>query len=248
MKLKFHFVVGVEGTGHHMIKALMHEQLKRDDSIFEGEWHKFLAEHWDYDLRFKNSNNLVGILTRKDLKNNLLNTFNKYKNQRILHLFEHTSFPYEQPREPLRRPDIIEFSDIMEDFRDFIEVQYLVLYRNPIAATYSAIRRDFTSNIYHQAKIAESNFIYIERQFTQIPKDHYRVVHFEEFLKNPEDYSHKLIDWWGLDPSAVMQGVSNLIKPSGLSKIPKDAKSFLEDFFGERRIQQWQEFYGSNQL
>ncbi|MCW6036488.1 hypothetical protein K4A83_09440 [Spirulina subsalsa FACHB-351] len=248
MSLKFHFVVGVEGTGHHMIRAVLSNHINQSDSVFEGKWHKILAEHWDCELRLKNDKKLFGLSKNTNLKKALRSAFEEYKQQNVIHLFENSSFPYEQPRATLRRPDIIEFSALMEDIQDCVEVQYLILYRNPISATYSAIRRKFTDNIYLQAKIAESNFIYIERQFSTIPKDNYRVIHFEEFLDQPEEHLRKLADWWRLDYKTVAPGLLKLRKPSGLSKVPEEDKEFLESFFNSQRIAQWEGFYNSNKL
>ncbi|MGD1860557.1 MAG: hypothetical protein ACFB0E_11375 [Leptolyngbyaceae cyanobacterium] len=242
--MKFLFVIGVEGTGHHMIGSILSDYTKRDDSVFEGEWHDLLANHWDYE-KFKKHEGLFSFIGQKDLKDKLKNIFQKYEANQVKNLFEHTSFPYEQPRESLRRPDIINFEELT---KDTIDVKYLVLYRNPIAATYSAIRRKFTDNVYYQARIAESNYIYIERQFSQVPDNKYRVVHFEEFLENPEHYGKKLSEWWELEHEVVEVGLKNLRKPSGMSKIPGDSRKFLENFFSEARLNQWQEFYNSNKL
>lgn len=246
--MRFHFVVGVEGTGHHMIRAVLSNHMNQSDSVFEGKWHKILAEHWDCELRLRNDKKLFGSSKYADLRKALRSAFEEYKEQNVTHLFENSSFPYEQPRAPLRRPDIIEFSELMEDFQDFIEVQYLILYRNPISATYSAIRRKFTDNIYFQAKIAESNFLYIERQFSTIPKANYRIIHFEEFLSQPEKHLKKIADWWELDYRIVAPGLSKLRKPSGLSKIPEEDKEFLESFFNSQRIAQWKGFYNDKKL
>lgn len=136
----------------------------------------------------------------------------------------------------------------MRDVQDSVATQYSVLYRNPISATYSAIRRKFTDNVYFQAKIAESNFIYIERQFSTIPKEKYRIVHFEEFLSQPEEHLKRLADWWKIDYDLIASGLSNLRKPSGLSKIPEGEKDFLESFFNSQYVEQWKEFYNSNKL
>jgi len=244
----FFFVVGVEGTGHHMTGAVLSNYAKRQDSVFEGEWHQLLIDHWDCETRWKKSQQKAVFSKRQELAKDLNNIFKKYKSQKIINLFEYTSFPYEQPREALRRPDIIEFSQLMAEFKDFIDVKYLILYRNPIAATYSAIRRGFTDNIYLQSRIVESNFIYIERQFGNIYPQSYRVIHFEEFLDKPEEHLEKLADWWNLDHETVSEGLTKLRMPSGLSKIPKEEKEFLEGFFNSKRIDQWKEFYDSNRL
>ena len=229
--MKFLFLIGVEGTGHHMIRALLADYLKRDDFA---------------DKRFKLENQIQEFSRFKNIKQELQRIFQWYKNQNVTHLFlSLPSFPYLQPRESLRRPDIIDFADLVHDS---IEIKYLILYRNPISATYSAIRRGFTNNIHLQAKIVESNFIYIEKQFSQLPKEFYRVLHFEEFLDEPLLYSKKVSAWWELDEEIVLKGLKNLRQPLLPSQIPAKPKAILDKFFTERRIEQWKSFYQSNRL
>lgn len=247
--MQFLFTVGVEGTGHHLIGTLLSDYGKRNDSIFEGEWHKPLYEHWDFEVRWKNAQKKSISSEYKELQKKLRSAFNKHTSQQIVNCFEYTSFPYEQPRESLRRPDLIEFSDLMAEFKDVIDVKYLVLYRDPIETTYSAIRRGFTDNVYLQAKIIESNHINLERQFSQMPDADYKVMHFDKFLNQPEAHLKKLADWWNLDYETVAQGLTRIRKPSGVAGVNDEIVGFLKDFFNEKRIQQWTSFYnGSNQL
>ncbi len=245
-KIKFLFLIGVEGTGHHMIRAVLAEYFKQDNFIDQGNWHNLLSHYWDAAQRVQIENETSDASKFQNIKEELEQIFQEYKNQNITHLFESTSFPYCLPRQSLRRPDIIDFADLVNP--DLIETKYLILYRNPVSTTYSAIRRGFTDNIYLQAKIVESNLIYIEKQFSQLPKTSYKTLHFEEFLDNPKLYSQKLSDWWDLDPDIVLKGLENLRQPLPYSQIPVKEKEILEKFFTQKRINQWESFYQSNQI
>ncbi|ELS03747.1 TIGR03032 family protein [Xenococcus sp. PCC 7305] len=245
-KMKFLFLVGVEGTGHHMIRAILANCFEQDHFVPQGEWHQLLLNYWDASQRFKIENETPDCSKSKNIREELAHIFQSYSNQNATHLFESlSSFPCYQPRQTLRRPDIIDFADIVSDL---IEVKYLILYRNPVSATYSAIRRGFTDNIYLQAKIVESNLIYIDKQFSQLPQTSYKVLHFEEFLDNPTLYSKKIADWWNLDRETVVQGLANFRQPFPYSQIPTKEKEILENFFTQKRINQWQNFYTSNQI
>ena len=246
-KIKFLFLIGVEGTGHHMIRSVLADYCQQDNFVEHGKWDELLVDYWDADKRFKIENETQESSKFTNIREKLASIFQGYKNQNVTHLFESVaSFPYCQPRQSLRRPDIIEFEDLVSS--DLVETKYLILYRNPVSTTYSAIRRGFTDNIYLQAKIVESNLIYIEKQFSQLPKESYKVMHFEVFLDDPILYSKQLSQWWNLDEEIVLKGLENLRQPLPYSQIPTKEKEILENFFTPRRIHQWESFYNSNKI
>ncbi|NEQ45240.1 MAG: hypothetical protein F6K00_17435 [Leptolyngbya sp. SIOISBB] len=239
------FLIGVEGTGHHMMGRVLSGYKTRPDSIVEGRWHDLLLERWNYESCLKCYPVSSLGFKEKSLKDELKAIIKEYEEAHYLNLFEYTSFPYDQPREALRRPDILEFHDLLNDI---IEIKYLVMYRNPITATYSAVRRNFTDNIYLQAKIAESNYIYIERQLSQISPTYYRTLHFEDFLDDPQYYGQKLAAWWNLDYETIENSFPKLRKPAGFSGIPENSLHFLESFFNEKRLSQWKDFYYKHKI
>ena len=245
-KMKFLFLIGVEGTGHHMIRAILANYLEQDNFVAQGKWHKLLLNYWDASQRFKIENETYNSSKITNIKEELARIFQFYNEQNVTHLLESvSSFPCYQPRQSLRRPDIIDFAEIA---KDLIEVKYLILYRNPVSATYSAIRRGFTDNIYLQAKIVESNLIYIEKQFSQLPKTSYKVLHLEDFWANSILYSTKIADWWNLDHETIVKGLENLRQPFPYSQIPIKERETLEQFFTQKRINQWQSFYQNNKI
>lgn len=155
------------------------------------------------------------------------------------------SFPFNNPRNTLRRPDIIELTDII---KDLMEYKLLVLYRNPILATYSGIRRGFTDNVRLQAKIVEDNLIYIASQMSTIDKALYKVIDFDEFLVHPIAYVKPLAVWWDLDEELLIKGLQNIHKHTQIEEIPIETKKILTEFFTEARISQWKKFYSSNKF
>ncbi|MEM9271893.1 MAG: TIGR03032 family protein [Cyanobacteria bacterium P01_F01_bin.143] len=244
-KMQFLFLIGVEGTGHHMIRAILDPYFKQDNFVDQGKWHELLLDYWDAAKRFQLEKTKAQSSQIKNIHEKLKTIFQDYRSQQVTHLFESVSFPYYQPRQAIRRPDIIDFAELV---KDFVEVKYLLLYRNPVSAAYSAIRRGFTDNVYLQAKIVESNLIYIEQQFSQLPKTSYKILHFEEFLDKPVLYSEQLADWWNLDRETVVKGLENFRQPLSYSQIPTKEKDILEKFFSQKRINQWQCFYKSNNV
>ena len=138
--------------------------------------------------------------------------------------------------------------DFVSMIEEIIEYKFLVLYRNPVSAAYSVIRRELTKNAILQAKIVEDNLIYIEKQLRQLQRDCYRTLIFEDFISNPYAFVKGLSEWWDIDMEILYKGMKNIKMPTQLSEIPKKEKKILEDFFTERRIRQWIDFYSSNSV
>lgn len=242
--MKFLFLIGVEGTGHGMIRAVLEDFLNQPNIIDEGQWHHFMIEYWDVKKRINEGNLFSNPLYRVQLINKLDGIFRTYSIKGVTHLFESTSFPYDQPRETLCRPDVIDFFEMID--KNLIDLRMLVLYRNPISVTYSAIRRGFTKNIILQAKIVEDNFIYIDRQLSVFDKKYYRVLPFEGFIDNPEIYIEGLSDWWGIEKEKLSKGIKRLRETTSINDIPNTERNILENFFTFKRIRQWQVLYSND--
>tara|TARA_B100000315_G_C14516075_1_gene559228 strand:+ start:308 stop:1081 length:774 start_codon:yes stop_codon:yes gene_type:complete len=245
-KMKFIFLVGVEGTGHHMIRAILKGHFEKLGFIDEGLYHDVLLNRWDVNRRFNRENRLIRIFKNDNCRKRLDNIFNRYLSQNATHLFESASFPYFNPRDTLRRPDIIDFMELTDGLP--IDVRFLILYRDPVAATYSAYRRKISNNIFEQTKIVEDNLIYIERQFSQINEDDYRILIFENFIKDAERYSKALSAWWGLDEQILISDLNNLHEPNHLVKASKEELEKIDNHFSSKRIKQWSSFFSRNIL
>ncbi len=236
--MKFIFLIGVEGSGHHMITAILKEAIESTSFCDYQLFHQILTERWNST---DNSNKII-------ITNKLKSLFIDYENQGFTHIFESASFPFDQPRDGLRRPDIIELTEILESLKDIIDYRYLVLYRNPISATNSALRREFTDNILLQSKIIEDNLNHIMNQLKCISYNKYKILNFENFLFNPNSYSNKLAHWLGLNENTIINGLNNIRKPTQKEEIPANISEFLHEFFSIKRIKNWEEFFSHNTL
>lgn len=249
--MKFLFLIGIEGSGHHMFHSILQSHEERKGFVSMGLWRPPLVHQWNTAPKKGIKDKLSDLVKPKSpektnsLKEELTHIFEQYKQEEATHFFESVSFPFENPRNTLRRPDIIELTDI---FKDLMEYRFLVLYRNPISATYSGLRRGFTDNVRLQAKIVEDNLIYIASQMSTIDKDLYKVIDFDEFLANSTAYVKPLASWWNLDEELLINGLQNIYKPTQAEEIPVETKSILDEFFTEARISQWKKFYLSNKF
>ena len=249
-KLKFLFLIGVEGTGHHMIHALLESHAQQQYFVQNGIWRNSLESVWDVNPVVGPVGKVRNVLKLKgseqvDLKVELKEVFDKLQKQGITHMFESTSFPFNHPRNTLRRPDILQ---LIETLDGLVEYKFLVLYRNPVSAAFSGLRRKFTDNTLLQAKIVEDNLIYIASQLSTVNKDLYKVLNFEEFLEEPKSYVGQLASWWNLQKELLEKDLNNIYRPTQLKEIPSSTRETLEGFFTSMRVCQWQQFYDGNRL
>ncbi len=234
--MKFIFVIGVEGAGHDMIRALLQPVLTQPDFVLCGKWRNVLVNHWDSRARYQKEFSFLSNLNRATVKEDFQAIIRKYRDEGKTHLMEDMSFPYHQPRNAMRRPDIIDFVDMLHGLA---ELKILMLYRNPITATYSGLRRGFTNNVYEQARIIEDNLVYINQSLSVCDPNIYKTLVFEDFLKAPENYLHGLSEWLGLEQEVLFKGIQNLREPHAPAAIPEKISTVLSDFFSENRRQLW---------
>jgi hypothetical protein len=246
--MKFLFLVGVEGCGHHMVRAVMHRFLQQPNFVDQGKWHNVMVDFFDVEAWNSEPRSLFASFTRRNTalertlqaRERIQSILKECVSIGITHLFESASFPYGQPRNTLRRPDIL---FLAETLQGWVDLRMLVLYRNPIAASYSGFRRGFTENLLLQAKIIEDNLIFLNAQLGQCPKDIYKTLTFESFLANPRVYVEPLASWWQLDKQELGVGLEALRTPTSMDDIPKPDRDILETFFTLTRKQQWPLLY-----
>jgi hypothetical protein len=224
---KFLFLVGVEGTGHSMIRSLLKPIIGQPFFVDQGEWHSQMMNFWDPDAPLKQ---------RLKGKKAIEKSIKKYCKSPYTHLLDTASFPYNQPRNSLRRFDILELVSML---KAFCEVRLLVLYRDPVSTACSGIRRGFVKHPYLQAQIVEDNFIFINSQLSQISTKLYKILIFEDFLDQPESHIEPLSQWWGLNESKLKEGIKYLKSPTTFDEIPDKIKHCLNDFFTTSRVNQW---------
>ena len=85
-KIKFIFTVGVEGTGHHMLVAIMKNLLISPMFVGEGAWHSVLTEFWDPDNTSSNKD-------KPEVRRKFQEILRHYSSAGITHLYENASFP-----------------------------------------------------------------------------------------------------------------------------------------------------------
>ena len=241
--MKLLFLIGAEGSGHHLFRSLLKSHFAKPWFLFEGDWHQHLIDCWDSEKRWQQAP--LDSCGDVRLDATLAGIFSQLQQQGVTHVYENASFPFNNPRNTLRRPDLLDF-----DRRTGANLQcrYLALYRDPVSMAYSAIRRKFTANPYLQCRIVEDNLIHIASQLSVLGEHRYKTVVFEELVSAPDQFVAPLAEWWNLDPQLVANDLANIRAATPQSKIEPATRQILSDFFTPQRISQWQPFYSSNSL
>ena len=132
--MNFLFLIGVEGSGHHMLMDVLRNFLSLPGvkNPADSSPHQLLIDHWDPDVKdppagLRMKNRLFG---RKPLKDKIEAVFKEDQKNGTTHYFEPASFPFGQPRNALRRPDLVEFFDW---FGHQLNIKPLVMYRDPVS-------------------------------------------------------------------------------------------------------------------
>ena len=229
-------LVGVEGSGHHMILAFLEHFFKTQKAIRNGEWYLYLFNRWDA-LKVEQRATPLVLNSQEELKPEIARIIKRYSTK-VDFFYSSASFPYGVKRDTLRRPDII---DMVEVLAEHIDIRPLVIHRDPISCTYSAVRREFTDNLLLQARYVEDNLIYIKQQL-EATEISYRTLNYEDFVSDPSKYEEGLKKWWGLNDESFKQGLKQIRPGTTKSKIPSQTLSQLEEFFSPMRRRQWDNF------
>jgi len=237
----FLLLLGVEGSGHHMLMSFLRHFFESKKVVQHGDWHPFQFNYWDALASIKKK----ATVDRSDMvvfRNEIREVMKKYDSTKVL--YSGVSFPYGVERDSLRRPDIV---DMVEMLSEFVEFRPLIIFRDPISCTYSAVRRGFNTNVLHQARIVEDNLIYIKQQI-QACQLQYKTIGFEKFVDRPNTYENSFKSWWNIDNESYQQGLKEIKSSTAKKDIPKDLLLILEQFFSETRCRQWDQFLSSQHL
>ena len=240
----FIWVIGVEGSGHHMVfNALFHKFKTKNNFLFESDGKGALTNlHNNFSSLFEPESTPDEKLKAKKNIHRSLSAFRESNSKEELILFDRNSHPYSNPRNTLRRWDIIDFVEIVSEYS---KPKLLILVRNPINATYSCIRRGMTNNVYLQAKIIEDNFNCINNQIQTFDNSSiYRILDYDHFFHDPMFFIKCLADWLEMQVDDL-DGIKLLRKPKTIKDIPSKIKEPLENFFTKQRTSQWKFLYRS---
>lgn len=165
----------------------------------------------------------------------MLDVFSEYLKEktntvnRVTHnAFSSASFPYGQPRNAKRRPDI---SHMIKNTPKNIKLKIIVMYRDPRYVAFSGYRRGFTKDLLEQCRIVDENFRYIKKEIDKLDPSIYRLIRYEDFVENPYQYTKMLTTFLNIDKDTLEKGFKKVKQPK--SSI-KEKEKLLNNFFKEK--------------
>ena len=224
------FLVGVEGTGHHLfLSACNYQEGAKAHGLFLNAFDTLSMPE-----------------TIKSEREKLKLCISSASNFRHI---ERASFPYNRPFNPLMRYDILEFQQILESVP--VRYGFIVLTRNIVDSTLSSWRRfDYNCktarlnsgeqlrsvSLYEAAKAQESNTLYIQSQAKLINESKRVILSYEDMILNPENIAPRVNYALGIDDFEV--DASKVSAPRPKESSPN--RDFLENFFCPQRLSQFQ--------
>lgn len=136
------------------------------------------------------------------------------------------------------RPDL---SDLLQIFPS---LKILAIYRNPRASTASSLARGFAEHLRRCAVITEEQLTYLSAQLSTLPADLYHVLSYEDLCTHPHCSIKGLAGFLGKPPQELIHAAGDeIIRSDRINawkrELDRRSIEYLEEFFDERRCQQW---------
>lgn len=230
---KFLFVAGVEGSGHHALKevwAALAAHVPVELIVYDQLFHSLgIENHASYHYS--------SVIPEKHFES-MKATFQAAKEKGAIVIDAQNSFPMGKGAGSLAHPDLLmlnELDGVLFDLR------VVVLYRNPVSAVLSAVRRFRDNGEYKyknaefQARMVVESLVNINNAMQQLQCGHYMVMRFEDLVAKPEDFVGPLGRLLGVPGSHLRGALTDMIKPPSSShnktQAELDEKRTLEAFF-----------------
>ena len=243
---QFVFIIGAEGSGTTMLTRILSrlqnvvglggnyisipEEDKEARSLV-AEFNKTTAALWDREATHETYQHAKEQLPK--VLDHLLG-LNNYAD--VSHIVYKRSAPF--LKGDRYRPDASDLFNLFENMR------MIVMYRDPKASSFSALRRGFADNLRHCAKICEEQLTYLSAQLATLNPDSYQVISYEEFCSQPEIWAEQLAEFCQLPAEDLLKAIDqeNVTKGKNdrwLQELNSSEREFLSDFFDARRSFHW---------
>ncbi|HTJ64759.1 MAG TPA: sulfotransferase [Alphaproteobacteria bacterium] len=147
------------------------------------------------------------------------------------------SYPFGTPRG--------RFSPVLADVADqFEDSRIVAIYRDPRAASYSALRRGFDTDIRRLAIVCAEQLTLLAAEVRALPPERVRVVDYGALLSQPEAVLGGLYAFCGIPADSLRTIVAREGIKAGTDMrfakelLPSEA-AWLNTFFDARRLKQW---------
>jgi hypothetical protein len=153
------------------------------------------------------------------------------------------SFPFASPRGP-DTPDHRHTPDLWDTLDLMPRSQIVTIYRNPCAASYSALRRGFDSDLRRLAVVCAEQLTWLAGQVRAIDRERVHRVSYRRLCEEPERVLGPLAEFCGLsadalDGAASSEGLDAAADARYRRELDRSDADWLERFFDHRRRAQW---------
>lgn len=157
---------------------------------------------------------------------------------RLTHLLFKRSSPFALPRER-HTPDIWDVLDLQG------EARVVIVYRDPRAASFSALRREFDSDIRRLAVICAEQLTLLAAQAKAMDGAVVRIVSYKRLCQDPLSTLEPLADFCGIPFDAVRaaaldESIDGTADDRYRRELGPAELNWLEKFFDARRRRQWE--------
>jgi len=123
-------------------------------------------------------------------------------------------------------------------------VQFVVMYRDPRASSYSTLRRGFDKDLRGLAVLCSEQLTLLAAQSRTVPENRLKVVSYSKLCLAPADTVAPLLRRCDLDHEEVQRAVEREFpKPKVDDRYRRalgaDQVAWLDEFFDERRCRHW---------
>lgn len=207
-KLKYYYVAGVEGVGHHGLNPVLKKSLETSLQIQETK-----GEVITNKRRLKRVFNALWCYENPSwLVRKWANWYSRYffikeqqkaiKNKQVRIIIEDNSFPAGIYRNMDKQWNI---EDMMRIVSPYAEVKFIALYRDPIASTYS--RQNIDGGLHSHAPVVKESLKLVNNQLSKLDPDNLLVIHYEDMTDRQDSFSTKVAEYLGISKSDVKEGL-----------------------------------------
>lgn len=214
-KLKYIFIAGVEGCGHHGLnpvisKALAHcTEVTASNGVIVRDKHR-LKRIFNWYWCYRHPLAFTRPLVRAMIERFFRVEHNKSRaNNQVRIVIEDNSFPAGKHRHPDYQWSITEMVAMVRPHAD--EIYLIGLYRDPIAATFS--HPHFDGGLEAHAEVVKRSQVYINNQLAQLQHLPQLFVRYEDLLNGQAGLGSELAQFLGITTEDLSEGFKQ-VRPS----------------------------------
>lgn len=245
-KVSFIYVVGVEGCGHHGLSLIIENAIKnfKETSGEKVIVYRYLPKLRDIFCEFWYSTDYTPFDVKRDIiKEIFKESFHKKLETECKYfILEDNSFPSELRRGLDKQWDLEEMTELL---RPYAKIHYLVLYRDPIAMTFS--HKEYDGGLRNHALVVADFLEYLDSKLANLGSEVFRVINYKDLIDKQKALGPALAGFLGLPLKDIQEGFKYIrrSKKDWRIQMPDDDKKWMLNFFTPNKSSKWPIFINS---